>query len=100
MNKKILSMLSLCQRAGKLVSGELSCEKALQNGSALLIIIAEDSSDNTKEKFINKAFYYNISAVSIGTKEEIGKAIGKDFRAVIAVCDENFAVKINELLEL
>ena len=93
-------MLSLCQRAGKLVSGELSCEKALQNKTALLIIIAEDSSNNTKEKFTNKAFYYNIPVVLAGTKEELGKSIGKDFRAVIAVCDENFAVKINELLEL
>ncbi len=99
-NRKALSMLSLCQRAGKLASGELSCEKALQNSSALVIIIACDASENTKEKFKNKAFYYNVPVIEAGTRDELGRAIGKDFRAVLAVCDENFADKIKECFEL
>ncbi len=28
MNKKLLSMLSICQKAGKIVSGEFAVEKA------------------------------------------------------------------------
>ncbi len=100
MNRKVLSMLSLCQRAGKLASGELSCEKALQNGTALLIIIAEDASLNTKDKFINKAYFYEVPVITIGTRETLGRTIGKDNRAVLAVCDENFAVKIKDDLDL
>lgn len=91
-------MLSLCQRAGKLSSGENTCEKLIKNGDALIIIVAVDASDNTKEKFKNKALYYKIPVYLFGTREELGKAIGKDFRAVLAVCDENFAVKIKEYL--
>ena len=100
LNRKATSMLSLCQRAGKLVSGEFSCEKAMQDSSALFIIVADDASENTKEKFKNKAFFYNIPIVEKATKEELGKAIGKDFRAVIAICDENFAKKINEVINM
>ena len=98
-NRKVLSMLSLCQRAGKLFSGESTCEKLMKNGEALIVITAKDASDNTKEKFQNKAFYYKIPFYLFGTREELGRAIGKDFRAVLTICDENFAVKIKEYLE-
>lgn len=98
-NKKVLSMLSLCQRAGKLSSGEVSCEKAIKNKEALIIIIACDASDNTKEKFKNKALHYKIPFFIFGARENLGTAIGKDFRAVLAVCDNNFAAKIKEYLE-
>ena len=43
-------MLGLCQRAGKLSSGETGCLAAVRDGSAELIIVADDASDNTKKK--------------------------------------------------
>lgn len=98
-NRKTASMLSLCQKAGKLASGELPCENSLKNGSAFLIIVAENASENTKKKFENKAFFYKVPICVLGTKEEIGANIGKDDRAVLAVCDENFALKIKQCLE-
>lgn len=50
MDKKVLQMLGLCQRAGKLSSGETGCLAAVRDGSAELIIVADDASDNTKKK--------------------------------------------------
>ena len=44
---KTLSMLGLARRAGKVVSGEFSVEKAVKSGKAYLVIVAEDASDNT-----------------------------------------------------
>ena len=35
----------------------------------------------------------------IGTKEELGRAIGKEYRALIAVTDENFAKAMTKKLE-
>jgi len=94
-NRKALSMMSLCQKAGKLVSGDLSCEKVLQNGKALIIILPVDASENTKKKFINKAYFYNVMVLNVkSTSDELSSAIGKTNRYVFAVCDENFAKKI------
>ncbi len=42
------------------MSGEFAVEKALQDGSALYVIIANNASENTKKKFENKSFYYKI----------------------------------------
>ncbi|MDE6357275.1 MAG: ribosomal L7Ae/L30e/S12e/Gadd45 family protein [Eubacteriales bacterium] len=94
MNKKIMSMFSLCQKAGKIVSGEFAVEKALQDGSANIVIIAGDASANTKKKFENKAFFYEIETITFSTKEEISQAIGKLNRSVFAIIDEGFANKI------
>lgn len=99
MNKKLQSMLSLCQKAGKMASGEFAVEKALQDGSALYVIIASDASENTKKKFENKAFYYKIENVIFGEKEKLSHSIGKFNRTVFAILDEGFYLKIKEYIE-
>ena len=61
--RQLASILSLCRRAGNIVSGEEGVELALKNHKALLLIIAEDASENTKNKFINKAKFYKVKVV-------------------------------------
>ena len=46
---KVLSMLGLAAKAGSVVSGEFSTEKAVKEGKAYLVIVAGDASDNTKK---------------------------------------------------
>jgi ribosomal protein L7Ae-like RNA K-turn-binding protein len=91
LSRRAASLLSICQKAGKLASGEVACEKALQNGTAKLVIICTDASDRTKKKFTNKAFYYKVNCIVRYEKDEISRNIGKINRAVIAVTDEGFA---------
>ena len=99
MNKKLLSMLSICQKAGKIVSGEFAVEKALQDGSALYVIIANNASENTKKKFENKSFYYKIEYIIYGEKEVLSNSIGKYNMTVFAILDEGFYKKIREYIE-
>lgn len=98
MDKKLLSMLSLCQKAGKLISGETSCEKAIQSGEVFLILLAGDCSGNTNKKFTNKSNYYKVPIKKIGTIEQLSHAVGKNNRAVFVVIDKNFADKIISLI--
>ena len=55
MDKKILQFLGLCQRAGRLTSGETGALSAIKDGSSQLVIVAENASDNTKKKFKDSA---------------------------------------------
>ena len=48
---KALSMIGLAQKAGKVVSGEFSTEKAVKTGKAVMVVVASDSSDTTKKMF-------------------------------------------------
>ena len=50
---KALSLLGLATKAGKTVSGEFSTEKSVKSGKGYVVLVAGDSSDNTKKKFRN-----------------------------------------------
>ena len=92
-------MLSLCQKAGKLLSGEFQCEQAIKSGKAKMVIIAKDASDNTKKLFKDKYEFRNIPLYELGSKEQLGHTIGKDQRASLAIIDDNFYRKLKQLLD-
>ena len=96
---KVESLLGLCTRSRNLVSGEFAAEGAVKDGSARLIIVASDASDNTKKLFKDKCNFYEVPCFEYGTKESLGHAIGKEMRASIAVLDEGFAKSIKKHLE-
>ena len=90
MKDKVLSLLGLCTKAGKVASGEYMTETSVKSGNAFLVIVATDASDNTKKEFRDMCSFYNVEYVEYGTKESLGNAIGKEYRASLAVTDEGF----------
>lgn len=97
---KALNLISIAAKAGKIASGGFLCEKALQEGTASLVLIAEDASANTCKRFIDKCTYYDVPYKVIGDKELLGHRIGKEFRTVLAITDEGLANQIALKLEL
>lgn len=98
-SNKVYSMVSLAKKAGKLVSGEFSVDNAGKSGAAKLIILATDASDRTKKSVTDMCRYYEVPCYFYGTKEELGRAIGKENRAQIAITDENFARGLKKILD-
>ena len=88
---KILSLVGLATKAGRTVSGEFSTEKSVKTGKGFLVIVAEDASENTKKKFRNMCEFYEVPIYFLSDKESSGRAMGKEFRACLAVQDDNFA---------
>lgn len=97
MNNRFLSLLGLCQKSGRLKSGEFQTEAAVKSGEAWLVIVAEDSSDNTKKKFKDMCSFYEVEYMEYGTKESLAWAIGKELRSSLAVCDEGFTKSLLKL---
>ena len=96
---KIYSLLGLAARSRNVVSGEIATEKAVKTGSAVLIIVSKDASDNTIKMFRNMCNFYNVPFFQYGTKEELGHAMGKEMRSSLAVTDNGFAQSIKKHLE-
>ena len=88
---KAISMISLATKAGKTVSGEFCTEKEVKSGRAYLVIVAGNASDNTKKKFRNMCEFYEVPIYFYKDKDTLGHAMGKEFRASLAVLDEGFA---------
>ena len=98
-SSKALSLIGLATKAGKTVSGEFSTEKSVKTGKGFLVLVAGDASDNTKKKFRNMCTFYEVPLYFLSDKETMGRAMGKEFRASLAVQDENFAKAIMKILE-
>ena len=100
-NNKVLSLLGLATKAGKVASGEFSTEKSVKTGKGFLVLVADDAYQNTKKKFQNMCDFYEVPIYFIANKEELGRFCGKEFRASLAVQDENFAkAMLKELQKL
>lgn len=96
---KVLSLLGLATRGRNLVSGEYQTETAVKDGSAMLVIVAGDASANTKKLFTDKCSFYEVPILEYGTKVQLGRAIGKDLRSSLAVCDAGLSQAIQQAYE-
>ena len=66
---RVLSMLGIAAKAGSVASGEFSTEKAVKEGRAYLVIVAQDASDNTKKMFRNMTDFYQVPMYEYSDKE-------------------------------
>lgn len=92
-------MLGIAAKSGNVVSGEFSTEKAVKTGHAYIVIVSEEASENTNKMFKNMTDFYEVPMYVFGTKEELGRCIGKEFRASLAITDENLATAVENKLQ-
>ena len=96
---KVLSLIGLATKAGKVASGEFCTEREVKAGAAKLVIVAEDASSNTKKKFQNMCDFYHVPICFYKDKDTLGHAMGKQFRASLAILDQGFAKGIRESMD-
>ena len=90
-NDRVLSLLGLAMKAGRVKSGEFQTTDAVKGYKAFTVIVATDASDNTKKEFRNMCAFYEVPYFEYATRDELGRAIGKEQRSSVAVCDEGFS---------
>lgn len=98
--KKALSMIGLCKKAGRLVSGAPIVVDALRDGKLHLVIYASGASENSVKRVTDKAKSYGTEALALDVSpEELGHAIGKvGAVAAVGIADEGFAEAIKKII--
>lgn len=99
-NPKLLSLLGMCRRAGRLSCGHDSAVGSLRSRTARLCLLSSDSSERLRKEVEREASYdgREIPVVVLGsTIDEIGRAAGLK-SAVLTVNDEGFAKTMLGLL--
>ncbi|MDT9023963.1 MULTISPECIES: YlxQ family RNA-binding protein [Rossellomorea] len=94
-----MSLLGLANRARKIISGEELVIKEVRSGRAKLVILSKDASANTYKKITDKCKSYNVPVSLVDSRNDLGQAIGKEARVVVAVMEAGFAGKLSELLD-
>ncbi len=98
MTDRLLSLLGLCRRAGKIVLGNDPVIDSINLNKAKLVIIASDCSKNTAKGVLSTAHRSNTKAYIIDkTKEELSLALGK-YTAVLSITDMGFAKSVEKLI--
>ena len=98
-DQKLLGLLGIAAKAGKLASGEFSAEAALKARKGKLTIVAEDASEAMKKKFRDHCEHVRCPILVFGSKREIAHAIGKEERSCIVVLDQGLATAIGRSAE-
>lgn len=99
MQKQAISLLGLATRARKTISGEELVIKEVRARKASVVLISNDASDNTMKKVTDKCTSFNVPYRIVGDRYELGGAIGKDARVVVAVSDRGFGQKLLSLID-
>ena len=92
-NKKILGLIGLSAKARKISFGSDSVEDSIKNRKVTLIIIAEDSSERTKDKFKYLSEKYKVPIIIIGKIEELSKSN----KAILGIEDINLSKEIQKI---
>lgn len=95
-NNKILGLIGLAMKAGKVSFGADSVEENIIKRKVKLVILSEDSSERTKNKFIELCKKYDIPVITYGNIEILSKTIGKNNKAILGIKDINFSKSIQE----
>lgn len=95
---KLINLLGLAQRAGRLISGEEQVIQAIRKNKVQLVFLAHDAGPNLQKKITDKSNYYKIEVSTVFSTLELSAAVGKP-RKVIAVADTGFSKKMRTLME-
>ena len=98
-NDRILSLLGLALRGGRLAVGEEPVEAVARARDARLLLLASDAADNTRRRVEHFADAGQCLWIRIPyTKEQLGRAVGRSSAAILAVTDIGLAAAVGHRL--
>jgi ribosomal protein L7Ae-like RNA K-turn-binding protein len=77
--RQVLQLVGLARRAGRAVAGTQAVRDAGRRGELAAVLLAEDATDN---------------ALTCGTRETLGNAVGRKGAVVVGIADPGFARRI------
>lgn len=95
-SEKLLGLLGLARRAGKLVMGTSAVDKMVHRGENPLVVVASDAGASLKSK-VDRWDPIRGVVDGVVTSADLARAFGRDKLAVVAVADSGFVKGIRKL---
>lgn len=95
-DQKLLTLLGFAQKAKKVISGDANVRTFLKKRQIKLLIVADDISNEAKERWQRKANEHQVPTIIAADKKRLGLSIGQSPRAIIGLLDDSFAKAIKE----
>jgi len=84
-------MIGLAFRAGKTLAGTAACEKGLKHRKIRLLLLQEGLSPSSRKGFLALCENFGVEAITIGSGDRLGDAIGRPEIMVLGITDRGFA---------
>ena len=100
-SEKIVRLLGLAARAGKLVYGtDMVCEALRVKKRILLVVESRDSSENTHKKITDKCNFYKVKHIRLDCDgSSLAAALGKTSSlGAVAVTDEKMSGMVEKYI--
>lgn len=95
-DQKLLTLLGFAQKAKKVISGDANVRAFLKKRQIKLLILADDISNEAKERWQRKANEHQVPTIIAADKKSLGLSIGQSPRAIIGLLDDSFTKAIKE----
>lgn len=94
---KVDSLIGLARRAGCLAVGTTATEVAVKKGRACLVILTVDLASGSREAVERLCRRHGVPWIYYGDRRHLGRVIGREERAVLAVTSKTFAEEIQKM---
>ena len=88
---RALKLLGLARRAGALERGVRSTQRAVKDGRACLVLLAQDASEVQRNKVLKLLYHRETPRIILGSRVELGMAVGSAPVSALAVTENGFA---------
>ena len=95
---QVISCLGLCMRAGRIVSGQEACVDLIRSGECALALMDASVSENTRKRLTDACHSHDVPLYEV-SEGELGRAIGKKGRMMVALKPDGMAQKLLSLLK-
>lgn len=96
--RRLKACLGLSQKAGAVVSGYALLQRACAQGHVLYMVLAEDMAAGRAEEYRAWCAQHRVPYVTLFTKEELGRLIGKPSRSALGLTAPRFIELLCTLL--
>ena len=94
---QVVSFLGLCMRAGRITSGQEACVDLSRQEQAALVLMDAGVSENTRKRITDACHSHSVPLYEL-TEGQLGWAIGKKGRMVVALKADGMSQKLLSLL--
>lgn len=95
--RDVLQALGLARRAGRAVVGAGALKEASADGDLHLVVLATDATDNAVGRIRGALNRSGAVRIRLGTRAELGSALGRGSVAAVGVTDRSLAERIRQL---
>lgn len=100
LRSRLTQRLALARRAGAVVAGESRVAQAFKANRGLLLMLAMDLSDSSRQKQESNAARKGTACVVLEMRgDELGRCLGREFAGIVLVDGQPFADDLRRLSE-